>query len=84
MKANEIFTQEAEVLTAKERRRILKLEKAKEYSGWRSYPGTCSAIFANIPEDMFDRYTAKQLGEIAALLKKVYDKGLAEGRVDRG
>lgn len=52
-----------------------KLKKAMEYSGWRRYPSTCEAIFANIPADWYDRYTAKQLGEIAALLKTVYDKG---------
>lgn len=82
MKASEIFTQEADVLTAEERRHILKLEKAKEYSGWRAYPSTCSAIFENIPEDMFERYTAKQLGEIAALIKKAYDKGRADAKAD--
>lgn len=82
MKAKNVFTKEADVLTAEERRRILKIEKAKEYSGWRAYPSTCSAIFDNIPDEMIDRYTAKQLGEIAALLKKVYDKGRTDAKKD--
>jgi hypothetical protein len=78
LKAKDVFDRTAygpDGLTAEERRRVLKLEQAKEYSGLRSYPSTCSAVFANIPDEMFDRYTAKQLGEIAALLKAVYDKG---------
>lgn len=57
-----------------------KLKKAMEYSGWRRYPSTCEAIFANIPADWYDRYTAKQLGEIAALLKTVYDKGRSDAQ----
>jgi hypothetical protein len=71
-----ILTKEAfETLPDEHRSRIVKMEQAKQYSGWRSYPSTCQAIFDNIPTEWFDRYTAKQLGEIAALLKKVYDKG---------
>ena len=80
----DVFTREAygpNGLTAEERRRLLKLEQAKEISGWRQYPSTCEAIFKNILDaGMFDRYGAMQLGEIAALLKKVYDKGVAYGR----
>lgn len=78
--AGQVFTREWALLDAEERRRNLKLEQAKEYSGWRQYPDTCAAIFANIPDEMFDKYTAAQLGEIAALLKQVYDKGVAYGR----
>ena len=80
IKAANLFTKEADGLPAADRRRILKLEKAKEYSGWRSHPSTCSAIFDNIPDDWLDRYTAKQLGEIAALLKVVYDKGRSDAQ----
>ena len=80
----DVFTREAygpNGLAAEERRRWLKLEQAKEISGWRQYPSTCEAIFQNILDaGMFDRYSAMQLGEIAALLKKVYDKGVAYGR----
>lgn len=78
--AGQVFTREWALLDAEERRRNLKLEQAKEYSGWRQYPDTCAAIFANIPDEMFDKYTAAQLGEIAAMLKQVYDKGVAYGR----
>lgn len=78
--AGQVFTREWALLDAEERRRSLKLEQAKEYSGWRQYPDTCAAIFANIPDEMFDKYTAAQLGEIAAMLKQVYDKGVAYGR----
>lgn len=78
--AGQVFTREWALLDAEERRRNLKLEQAKEYSGWRQYPSTCADIFANIPDEMFDKYTAAQLGEIAAMLKQVYDKGVAYGR----
>lgn len=81
--AKDVFTAEAYGpggLSAEERRRVLKLEQAKEISGWRQYPDTCAAIFANIPDEMFDKYTAAQLGEIAAMLKQVYEKGVAYGR----
>lgn len=81
LKAADVFTAEADTLPPDERRYILKVEQAKEYSGWRRYPDTCNAIFANIPDDWYDRYTAKQLGEIAALLKTVYDKGRVDGMV---
>ena len=68
-------------LKGAERERLLKYERAKEYSGWREYPATCEEIFANIfAAGMFDKYTAMQLGDIAALIKKVYDKGVAYGR----
>lgn len=81
---SDVFTREAygpNGLSAEERRRWLKLEQAKEISGWRQYPDTCEAIFQNILDaGMFDRYNAMQLGEIAALLKHVYDKGVAYGR----
>ena len=80
LKAADVFTAETDTLTPDERRIILKLEQAKEYSGWRRYPDTCNAIFANIPVDWYNRYTAKQLGEIAALLKVVYDKGRSDAQ----
>lgn len=80
LRAKDVFTAEAETLDANTRSRILKLEQAKQYSGWRNLPDTCSAIFANIPEDWLDRYTAQQLGEIAALIKKAYDKGQADAK----
>ena len=56
-----------------------KWSKAHKASGWSRYPDTCQAIFDNIPREWGDRYTAAQLGEIAALLKVVYDKGTAHG-----
>lgn len=81
---SDVFTREAygpNGLTAEERRRWLKLEQAKEISGWRQYHSTCDAIFQSILEaGMFDRYSAMQLGEIAALIKKAYDRGVAYGR----
>lgn len=72
----DVFTREAyENLTAAERRRILKYEQAKEYSGLRRYPTTCSAVFARIPGDWYDKYTAEHIGEIAKMLKIAYDDG---------
>ena len=59
-----------------------KKRRAMQQSGWIRYPDTCAAIFANIPADWYDRYTAKQLGEVAALLKTVYDNGRNESQND--
>lgn len=80
LKAADVFTAEADTLTPDDRRIILKLEQAKEYSGWRHHPDTCNAIFSQIPDEWYNRYTAKQLGEIAALLKVVYDKGRSDAQ----
>lgn len=72
----DVFTREAyEYLTAIDRRRILKLEQAKEYSGLRRYPSTCAAVFARIPAEWLDKYTAEHVGEIAKMLKSAYDDG---------
>ncbi len=68
------------VLTRKERAGIRKWETAKKLSGWSRYPSTCSQIFSRIPAEWADRYTAQQLGEIAALLKVAYDDGVQYGR----
>ena len=71
-----IMTKEAyEGLSAEERRHLLKVEQAKECSGWRSYPDTCSKLLEYIPEDWWSKYTAEHIGEVMALLKTAYDKG---------
>lgn len=76
LKMRETMTQEAyEGMTAAERRDALKLEQAKECSGWRSYPTTCERLVARIPSDWWDKYSAKHIGEVMALLKIAYDDG---------
>lgn len=72
----ETLSREAyESLTAAERRQILKVEKAKEYSGWRRWPGTCSALVDRIPEEWWGKYSAEHIGEVMRLLKAAYDDG---------
>lgn len=68
------------VLSEEEKAEIRKWEEAKRISGWSRYPTTCSKIFSRIPPEWADRYTAQQLGEIAALLKGAYDDGVQFGR----
>ena len=68
------------VLSEEEKAGIRKRETAKKLSGWSRYPSTCSQIFSRIPAEWADRYTAQQLGEIAALLKGAYDDGVQYGR----
>lgn len=75
LKAKDIFTAEAEDLTAEERLAMLKWEQAKEYSGLRNYPSTCEAVFRRIPEEWIDIYSTKHIGEVAKLLKVAYDDG---------
>lgn len=76
LRMKDIFTREAyEGLTAEERRHLLKVEQAKEYSGLRQYPATCAAVLDRIPEDWWAKYTAKHIGEAMQLLKAAYDDG---------
>lgn len=72
----DIFSRDAyEDLTAEERRRLLKVEQAKEYSGWRRYGDTCAALVDRIPEEYWDKYSAKEIGDFMRLLKIAYDDG---------
>lgn len=84
LKAKDIFTDEAyEGLTAEERRYTLKVEQAKEYSGWRAYGTTMSRLMERIPDEWWDAYSAQHIGEVMAMLKRAYDDGHASG-VDKG
>lgn len=62
-------------LTAAERRAQLKIEQAKECSGLRRYPSTCSAVLDRIPDDWWGKYSAEHIGETMRLLKAAYDDG---------
>lgn len=84
LKAKDIFTREAyECLTAEERRYTLKVEQAKEYSGWRAYGTTMSQLLERIPDEWWDVYSAQHIGEVMAMLKRAYDDGHASG-LDKG
>lgn len=67
------------LLTAQERREIMKMEQAKENSGLRRYPTTCAAVFDRIPPEYIQRHTAAQIGELARMLYRAYQDGKAEG-----
>lgn len=64
-----------ECLTAAERRAQLKIEQAKECSGLRRYPSTCSAVLDRIPAEWWGKYNAEHIGEVMRLLKAAYDDG---------
>ena len=84
LKAKDIFTDEVyEGLTAEERHYALKVEQAKEYSGWRAYGATMSQLMERIPDEWWDAYSAQHIGEVMATLKRAYDDGHASG-VDKG
>lgn len=83
LKASDVFTSEAKELPADERRTILKYEQAKEFSGLRSYPSTCKAVFDRIPEHFWDDYTAEQIGEIAEMLYIAFNDGVAQGKSNK-
>lgn len=75
----DVITKEGyEVLTASERRRVLKVEQAKEESGWRAYGGICAELLDRIPDDWWDKYTAQHIGEVMAMLKAAYDDGMGQ------
>lgn len=81
LRAKDIFTKEAyEGSTAEERRRVLKAEQAKEYSGWRRYPTTMSRLMDRIPEDWWDTYSAQHIGEVMAMLEKSFRDGVDKGQ----
>lgn len=76
LKMSDVFTKEGyNALTAAERRFYLKVEQAKEYSGLRNYPSTCSAVFDKIPSEYWHKYSAKEIGEFAKLLYEAYSDG---------
>ena len=79
LKMRDVLTREAyETLTATERRRLLKVAQAKEYSGWSNYPDTCAAIMQHLPSDIWERYTAEQIGEIMRIVHDAYQAGRHE------
>lgn len=76
LKMSDVFSKEGyNALTAAERRFYLKTEQAKEYSGLRKFPSTCSAVFDRIPPEYWEKYSAKEIGEFAKLLYKAYSDG---------
>lgn len=76
LKMHDVMTPAAyECLTAAERRAQLKVEQAKECSGLRCNPGTCSAVLDRIPADWWDKYNAEHIGEVMRMLKAAYDDG---------
>ena len=76
LKMSDVFTREGyKGLTAAERRQALKMEQAKQYSGLRPYHNTCASIIKQMPADIWDRYTAIQLGEIMELINAAYNRG---------
>lgn len=54
---------------------IAKRLRAYKASGLDRYPDTCRAVFATIPTDFWSRFTAVELGDIAALLYETYKRG---------
>lgn len=81
MKMSDIFTEEAyKCLTPEERRAELKRQQVAEYSGLRKYPTTCARTLERIPHEMWEAYSARQLGEIAKLLKIAYDDGVYDAK----
>lgn len=80
LKMSNIFTKEAYGeggLTAEERRRELKVQQALEYSGWRKYPTIAGKLLERIPEEWWDKYSAKHIGETMALLQDAFSNGKA-------
>jgi hypothetical protein len=76
LKMKDVFTREAyECLTASHRRLLLKVERAKKYSKWGKYPTTCEAIMQHLPDDIWERYTAKQIGEIMDIANDAFVAG---------
>jgi hypothetical protein len=72
----DVFTKEAyEYLTPSHRRRLLKAEQAKAYSKWGRYPSTWEAVMKYLPDDVWERYTAKQIGEVVDIVHDAFVAG---------
>lgn len=83
LKMKDVIAREGyECLTAEERRAQLKVEQAKECSGWRNYPGTCGALLDRIPDERWSKYSAEHIGEVMQLLKTAYDDGRQSSNSD--
>ena len=84
LRAKDLFTKETyKWSTAEQRRRVQKVEQAKEYSGFRRYPTTMSRLMDYIPGDWWDTNSAQHIGEVMAMLAKSYGNGLDKGRRER-
>lgn len=70
------FTPAADDFSPDERRFVLKVERAKDFSGWRRYPTTCGKLLDYIPDDWWDKYSAQHIGEVMRLLQAAYSAGL--------
>jgi len=76
LKMQNVLAEEAYTsLTAAERRHILKIEQAEEYSGFRQYPDTCSNILSFIPAEIIENSTAKQIGRLMQIISDAYNAG---------
>jgi hypothetical protein len=72
----DVLTREAyECLTPSHRRLLVKVAQAREYSKWGKYPTTCEAIMQHLPDDIWERYTSKQIGEIMDIIYDAYVAG---------
>lgn len=74
------FSPEADDLSSDERRFLVKVERAKDYSGWRRYPTTCGKLLDRIPDDWWSKYSARHIGEVIRMLEKAYSDGIDNGR----
>lgn len=77
-----VLDKEADDLPHDTRVAIIKGRRAAEYSGWARYPSTCHKLMDRIPEDWWDKYSAKHLGEVMRLLERAYSDGLDSHRLD--
>lgn len=66
---------DAKKLPPIDRSSFIKYERAKDYSGWRCYPATCSKLIAQIPTDWWSIYSAKHIGDVMRLLHQSYING---------
>ena len=78
LRMRDVFTEEGyEALTPEERRHELKIRQAALYSGCSRYDSSCRSLLERIPADWWSSHSAKEIGEVMALLKKAFDDGAA-------
>jgi hypothetical protein len=60
----------------------LKLKRAGNITGYGKYPRTYEDILKNIPEELINGITSKQLAMVLEVNQKAYSLGMAKGEED--
>lgn len=61
---------------------ILKIKRAGKITGLAKYPKTYEDVLKNIPEELIQSLTSKQLAQVIQVNQKAYALGIKKGEED--